>query len=352
MTVAAASALGLADGYRRFVRRRVLLLAGLLAAVLAALVADVATGPSSFPAGRLLAGLLDPSVLGAGERVILWDIRLPQAVIALLVGASLGLAGAELQTALDNPMASPLTLGIQAAATFGAAAAIVFGIAVAGVGAAVVVPGFAFLAAALAALALYALSRLYGAGADTVVLFGIALLFAMNALVALVQFVADPDALQQVVFWTMGSLAKATWPKIAVLLAVLALCVPASLRQAAAMTALRSGDEHARSLGVPVERLRLLVLARASLLTAAAVAFVGAIGFVGLVGPHIARLALGEDHRFLVPGSALAGALVLCLASIASKSLLPGIVIPVGIVTALVGVPLFMALILTRRRRR
>lgn len=351
MTAAPTAGSSLAAGYRRFVRRRVALLAALAVAVLAAAVADVATGPSSFPIARLLAGLLDPAALGAAERVILWDIRLPQAAIALLVGAALGLAGVELQTALDNPMASPLTLGIQAAATFGAAVAIVFGIAVAGADAAVAVPAAAFVAAAAAASLLYALSRLYGAGADVVVLFGIALLFAMNALVALVQFVADPDALQQVVFWTMGSLAKATWPKIAVLLAVLAVCVPASLGAAAAMTALRSGDEHARSLGVPVERLRLLVLARASLLTAAAVAFVGAIGFIGLVGPHIARLALGEDHRLLAPGSALAGALVLSLASIASKALLPGIVIPVGIVTALVGVPLFMALILSRRRR-
>src|SRR5690606_35238270 len=183
-----------------------------------------------------------------------------------------------------------------------------------------------------------------------VVLFGIALLFGLNALVGLLQFVADAESLQQIVFWTMGSLARANLEKVAIVAAVLLICLPLSLRQSWAMTALRSGEEQARSLGIKVERLRLVSLLRVSLLTGVALAFVGEIGFIGLVGPHIARMLLGEDHRFYLPGSALAGALLLSLSSIASKALVPGVVLPVGIITALVGIPLFVTLIVTRGR--
>jgi iron complex transport system permease protein len=342
---------GLAAAYRRFSFLRQALLAALLLALLVSFVADVATGPSLFPLADIWRGLFDRDSLSAAQAVILWDVRLPYAVMAVLVGASLGLAGAEMQTALNNPLASPFTLGIAAAATFGASLAIVLGLDFSGLGEHLAIPLMAFLFAGAATLLILVLSRSYGASTDTVVLFGIALLFAFEALGWLLQFIADSDALQQIVFWTMGSLARATWPKIAVVAAVFAICFAFSLRQVWAMTALRGGEEQARSFGIAVERLRLVVLLRVSLLAAAALAFVGTIGFVGLVGPHIARLLLGEDHRFYLPGAALAGALMLSLASIASKSIVPGVVLPIGIVTALVGVPLFMALILGRRKR-
>ncbi|MBW7901751.1 MAG: iron ABC transporter permease [Rhodocyclaceae bacterium] len=342
---------GLAAAYRRFSFLRQLLLAALALALLASLVADVATGPSRFPLADVWRGLVDAASLSPAQAVILWDVRLPYAVMAVFVGASLGLAGAEMQTVLNNPLASPFTLGVSAAATFGASLAIVLGFDLFGLGQHLAIPFLAFLFAAAATLLIQALARSYGATVDTVVLFGIALLFTFEALGWLLQFIADSDALQQIVFWTMGSLARATWPKIAVVATVFAVCLAFSLRQVWVMTALRGGEEQARSFGVAVERLRLIVLLRVSLLAAAALAFVGTIGFVGLVGPHIARLLLGEDHRFFLPGAALAGALMLSLASIASKSLIPGVVLPIGIVTALVGVPLFMALILGRRRR-
>ncbi len=341
----------LAAGYRRFSLLRWVLLAGMAVALAASLVADVATGPSSFPLADVWRGLFDADSLSPAQAVILWDVRLPYAVMAVLVGAALGLAGAEMQTVLNNPLASPFTLGVSAAATFGASLAIVLGFDAFGLGQHAAIPLLAFLFAATATLLIQTLARSYGATVDTVVLFGIALLFTFEALGWLLQFIADSDALQQIVFWTMGSLARATWPKIAVVGVVFAVCLAFSLRQVWVLTALRGGEEQARSFGIAVERLRLVVLLRVSLLAAAALAFVGTIGFVGLVGPHIARLLLGEDHRFFLPGAALAGALMLSLASIASKSLVPGVVLPIGIVTALVGVPLFMAIILGRRRK-
>lgn len=347
---ASLSAPSLHQRYRRFAALRLWLLAAMALLLAASLVFDIATGPSGLSFADVLAGLLRPEALDAGQRVIVWEVRLPYAVMALLVGAALGLAGAEMQTALNNPLASPFTLGLSAAAAVGASVAVVSGLTLVAFGENLAVPLMAFVFASAATLLIQLLAWRYGATVDSVVLFGIALLFSFEALLWLMQFIADSNALQQIVFWTMGSLARATWNKIALVAAVLLACAVWSGKNAWSLTALRAGEDQARSFGIAVERLRLVTLLRVALLAATALAFVGTIGFVGLVGPHIARLLLGEDHRYYLPGSALAGALMLSGASILSKTLVPGVVLPIGIITALVGVPMFMALILTRRR--
>ena len=342
----------LAAGYRRFITRRAVWLAALTAALIVSAVVNVMTGPAGLSLAQVADGLLHPEALEPAMYVILWEVRLPFALMAMVVGACLGLAGAEMQTVLNNPLASPQTLGVMYAATLGASLAIVFNLAAPlGLPETYVVPVFAFAGAVTSAFLILILSRVYGATVDTVILFGIALVFALQALIQLIQFVADSDSLQQIVFWTMGSLTRATWEKVAIVGAVFALCLPASIRQVWAMTALRGGEDYARSYGVAVDRLRLTVLMRVSAMTAVAVAFTGVIGFVGLVGPHIARLALGEDHRFFLPGSALAGAVILSGASLIGKSLVPGVLIPDGIVTALIGIPLFLALLISQKRR-
>jgi len=312
-----------------------------------ALLVDIVTGPSGLGIGEAVAGLIDPDSLSPAQAAIIWQVRLPFALMALLVGAALALAGAEMQTILDNAMASPFTLGVSSAASFGASLAIVLGLGLLPMGWAAdwMISLNAFLFAFAAMLLLQGVSRLRGAGAQTLVLFGIALVFAFNALTSLVQFVSSQEALQQLVFWTMGSLSRATWGNVAVLASVLVLVVPFSLGSARALTALRLGEDRAASFGVDVARARFLSLLRISLLAGTAVAFVGAVGFIGLVGPHIARMLLGEDHRFLLPGSLLTGALIMSLASALSKSLIPGVLVPVGIVTAIIGVPIFLFLI-------
>jgi len=265
--------------------------------------------------------------------------------MALVVGAALALAGAEMQTILNNPLASPFTLGVSSAASFGAALAIVLGVGAPLLDQAWLIPANAFLFAFASVLLLQMMARLRNAGAETLVHVGIAMVFTFNALVALLQFVATQEALQQLVFWSMGSLGRTSWTKLAILSAVLALVMPLALADAWKMTAVRLGEERARSFGVSVARLRFMALLRVSLLAATSVAFVGTIGFVGLVGPHIARLLVGEDHRFYLPASALAGACVMAAASVAAKALVPGAVMPIGIVTALIGVPFFVVLI-------
>ncbi|ADM99541.1 FecCD family ABC transporter permease [Dickeya dadantii] len=335
--------------YRHIIHHRLAVMAVLVVAIVASLLLDFVLGPSGLPLDVLWQTLTDPANADAGSRVIVWDIRLPYALMAVVVGLALGLAGAEMQTILNNPLASPFTLGVSSAAAFGAALAIVLGVGIPGVPAQWFISANAFLFALLAALLLDGITRWTKVATSGVVLFGIALVFTFNALVSILQFIANEDTLQGLVFWTMGSLARSSWEKLGILLLVLAIVMPLSMMSSWKLTALRLGEDRAISFGINVRRLRLATLLRISFLSALSVAFVGPIGFIGLVAPHIARMIFGEDHRFYLPASALTGALVLSLASVVSKNLLPGVIIPVGIVTSLVGVPFFLSIILRNR---
>ncbi|WP_159564701.1 FecCD family ABC transporter permease [Budvicia diplopodorum] len=335
--------------YHGILRQRLMVMALVIVAIIGSLVLDFVMGPSGLAVSELWQTLWYPETVDAGTQVIVWDIRLPYALMAVVVGMALGLAGAEMQTILNNPLASPFTLGVSSAAAFGAALAIVLGIGIPGIDPQWFISANAFLFALLAAFMLDAVTRWTRVATSGVVLFGIALVFTFNALVSMMQFIASEDTLQGLVFWTMGSLARATWIKLAVLLAVFLVLFPWSMLNAWKLTALRLGEDRASSFGIDVRRLRLTSLLRISILSALAVAFVGPIGFIGLVAPHIARLVFGEDHRFYLPASALIGALVLSMASVASKNLIPGVIIPVGIVTSLVGVPFFLSIILRHR---
>lgn len=335
--------------YRVILRRRVSLLALLVVFIAAAMLLDFTLGPSGLPLETLWQTLVDPASADAGTRVIVWDIRMPYALMAIIVGLTLGLAGAEMQTILNNPLASPFTLGVSSAAAFGAALAIVLGIGIPGVPAQWFISANAFIFALLAALLLDGITRWTQVATSGVVLFGIALVFTFNALVSMLQFIANEDTLQGLVFWTMGSIARASWEKLGILLLALAVIMPLSMLSSWKLTSLRLGEDRAISFGINVRRLRLATLLRISILSALSVAFVGPIGFIGLVAPHIARMVFGEDHRFYLPGSALIGALVLSLASIVSKNLIDGVIIPVGIVTSLVGVPFFITIIVRHR---
>jgi iron complex transport system permease protein len=340
-----------AFAYRGLVTRRIFILALLACLLILSVAVDVSLGPARYSVADVLRTLVSPTDADVQMRVVVWDIRMPMAMLAVTVGASLSLAGAQMQTILANPLASPFTLGLSAAASFGAALAMVLGVALFPAAISLMVPINAFLMAMAAALLLFGLSTLRGVTVETIILLGIALVFSFNAALALLQYFASEQALSAVVFWTMGSLTKATWGKVAVTAVVLALCVPLFARRAWALTAIRLGEARAAAMGVPVRRLRLEALFLVSLLAAVPVSFVGTIGFIGIVGPHVARLLLGEDQRFFLPGAMLAGALILSATSVLSKALLPGAVLPIGIITALVGVPFFAALILTKGRK-
>ncbi|MEM9603200.1 MAG: iron ABC transporter permease [Pseudomonadota bacterium] len=340
-----------AAGYRLRTLKRVALVCAALVALFASLIVDITTGPADLSFWRTFQVIVQPAVASVQEEVIIWDLRLPVALMAIAVGAMLGVAGAEMQTILNNPLADPFTLGLSSAASFGAALAIVLGWSIVpGIGGLIVTVN-AFVMAMLTSLALFGFTRIRGATPETMVLVGIAMLFTFNALLAFLQYGASELQLAQLIFWQLGSLARASWEKVALCGLVLLVVLPYFVRMGWQLTALRMGEEKAASLGVNVVALRLGVLAGVSLLAAVAVSFVGAIAFVGLVGPHIARLVVGEDQRGFLPMSALAGALILSGTSIVSKAITPGIVYPIGMITSLVGIPFFISLILSQRKR-
>lgn len=338
------------ERYRLRIFRKTLFVAGAFAAMLLAVCVDIGVGPGFFTPLEVFRALTAPDSVEPKLAIIVWDVRLPVAVMALMIGAMLGVAGAQMQTILHNPLADPFTLGISSAASFGAALAIAAGVGLWPAGGPFFIAANAFLFALATSIVLFMFTRMRGVTIETFVLVGIALFFTFNALLAFIQYRSSETQLQQIIFWMMGSLARASWTKIGVCALLLALVVPLAWARSSMMTALTMGDERAASLGVPVARLRLEMLASISLLAATATAFVGTIGFIGLVGPHIARLLVGEDQRYFLPVSAAAGAIILSAASTLAKGITPGVIYPIGIITALVGVPFFLSLVMSIRR--
>lgn len=338
----------LQTAYRQQARRRNTILVVLGVTMLVSLLLDIITGPALLPVDEVIRAITGENA-SPSTQVIVWNIRLPVALTALAVGAALGLSGAVMQTILHNPLASSYTLGISAGAGFGASLVIVLGWSLP-IPEAYAVAFNAMLFAGLSCAGVYGIAGARGATSEALVLAGIALLFLFQALTALLQMIASPEALQQVVFWLFGSLQKASWTKLAVLTAALLLCLPPLAGDIWALTAMKLGDARAAALGVKVRSLRLRSFALISGLTGVAVAFVGTIGFVGLVAPHVARMTLGEDQRGFLPASALLGALLLSVASVASKTVRPGAILPIGIVTALIGVPFFIWIVIRNRR--
>ncbi|MDT0322064.1 FecCD family ABC transporter permease [Streptomyces millisiae] len=327
----------------------------LLVALVAVATLAAAVGAYEIPLGELVGSVRHRLHLGGqpldriGESV-LWDVRLPRVVLAMLVGASLGCAGALMQGVFGNPLAEPGVIGVSTGAAVGAVAAIAFGIDVLGNWTVTV---FAFVTGLFTVGLVYALSRSGGRSeVVTLILTGIAVnAFAMS-LVGLFIFFADNAQVSQITFWQLGSLSQATWPKVLAVLPCAALGLLVAPVYARRLDLLALGERPARHLGVDVERLRVSLILVVALLTAAAVAVAGVIGFVGLVVPHLLRMVAGPGHRFLVPGSALAGALVLLAADLVARTVAEPAELPLGVITGLIGSPFFFWLLRRTRGRQ
>ncbi|MGD9124338.1 MAG: iron ABC transporter permease [Desulfarculaceae bacterium] len=277
---------------------------------------------------------------------ILWKLRLPRITMAMLVGCGLGFSGAICQAVLHNPLASPFTLGVASGAGFGAVLVIVL---VGALGQEVVAAS-AFFFALITSLLVLAISRLKNASSGTLVLAGVAVMFLFSSLSSLLQYSGTKDQLQEIVFWFFGSLSKVGWNHIALTAAMVFLPLPLLMRWSWDLNLIMSGDEAAITLGVNVKRLRLSCIVIASLMTAGSICFTGVIGFIGLVAPHITRMVLGSDHRYLLPGSAVVGALLVVNADTLGRMVWSPQIIPIGIVTSFVGVPFFLYLLLRKSR--
>jgi len=296
----------------------------------------------------VLAGLL-PDSFSADPLAftIVWDLRLHRVLFAVVAGFGLAIAGAVMQGVLRNPLASPFTLGIASAATFGAAIAIIFvPTALSGEIALVV---SAFMMSAFAAVAIYGLSRYRGVSAESMVLAGIILMYLFGAMTSFLQYAGTTEQLQAVVFWMFGSLQNTSWEKLAIVTLVVVVSTPLLVWRAWDLNALGMGDQVAQSLGVKVEQTRTVHMLVASLITASIICFTGTIGFIGLVSPHITRLAIGGDHRYLIVASGFVGALILLGADSLARTILAPQIIPVGIMTAFIGIPFFLYLFMRRK---
>ena len=337
------------QAYRDTVKHRTAILFASAVVLGILFVADLAVGASDLTIARAVEALFAGPSADSIDAVIIWSIRLPMTLTALFVGTSLALAGLEIQNITANALASPSTLGISSAASFGAALAITFGASLFGqvwLGTA----ACAFCFALGVSAAVYWIGSREAMHPATLILAGIVMNFFFMALQQFLQYRASPEVAQIISGWTFGNLERSTWTSTAAAAAVTLGAALFLMRRSWALTALTVGEERARSLGVPVARLRVEVFAASALLVAAAVGFIGTIGFVGLVAPHCAKLVLGEDQRFLLPGSILTGGALMLASSITAKHLSTGAMLPVGIITSLVGVPFLLFLLLRTRR--
>ncbi|EFF90708.1 hemin ABC transporter, permease [Streptomyces sp. e14] len=336
-------------------RRPLPLTGGLLLALLVLVPVAAGLGAYPIPTGDVLSSVLHRVGLGESglDRVaesVLWNVRFPRIVLALLVGASLGCAGALMQGVFGNPLAEPGVIGVSSGAAVGAVAAIALGIDVLG---AWTVPVFAFVTGLGTVLLVYAMARSGGrTEVVTLILTGIAVNAFALALIGLFLFFADTAAVNQITFWQLGSLSQATWPKVLAVLPCAVLGLALAPLYARRLDLLALGERPARHLGVDVERLRITLVLIVALLTAAAVSISGIVSFVGLVVPHLLRMAAGPGHRFLVPGSALLGALVLLAADLTARTVAAPAELPLGVLTALLGSPFFFWLLRRTRRRQ
>lgn len=291
--------------------------------------------------GRVLFAGADP--LNDRVDATLWTIRFPRTLLALVVGACLAVAGTVMQGLFANPLAEPSIIGVSSGASVGACVAIVFGFSAA---APWTLPAGAFAGALVVTAVVWALSRSGGrAVVLTLVLTGIAINAVAGAATSFLVFLGDTSSREQIVFWQMGTLSNATWEHVGLTGLVLVLGFAACLTLRSRLDVLALGDRSAAASGINVERLRILAILLVCVLTGVAVAFAGVISFVGLIVPHTLRLIVGPSHRYLVPLSALGGAVLLGLADIAARTVIPFGDLPVGIFTALVGGPLFLVLL-------
>ena len=281
-----------------------------------------------------------------GREAIVWDIRFPRALLAMMVGAGLAIVGASLQAVTRNPLADPHLLGISSGGAFGAILALLHTGLFIGL---LTVPLLAFLGALVATALVLGISRVADAtSADRLVLAGVAVSFIIMAGANILIFLGDPRATHTVVFWMLGGLGLAQWEQLIYPLIILLACGTWLFSKAGALNAMTVGDETASTLGIPVARFRLLIFVAGALITGVMVAFSGIIGFVGLMVPHIVRMLVGGDYLRVLPVSALVGAILLLWADIAARTLMAPEDMPIGIITGLVG-GVFFVWVLGRR---
>lgn len=283
------------------------------------------------------------------SNIIVCENNAPRVVVGIFVGAGLAVTGAAMQAVFRNPLASPYILGLSSGASLGAAIGMLFTIPF--IPAIIVTPILAFITCFATMVLVYAMSRSGGGvKTETLILSGVAVSSLLSALVSFLTFIAG-DKLEGIVFWSMGNLGNASWEEIAFIAPIVVVCCLLLITQAKPLNAMMIGDAHAMDLGIDVKKTRLFVLILSTMTVAAAVSFVGVIGFIGLVIPHILRILIGPDNRHIMPLSMIAGGCFIIICDYLSHIIAPYYgTLPIGVATALIGAPVFIYLLISRRK--
>lgn len=283
--------------------------------------------------------LSDLSNLSEIQRTILFDIRLPEVLTASVVGLSLGLGGAIMQTILNNPLADPFTLGISSAAGFGASLFLLLGLSLSYV-------AFGSIIFSLVSMAfVFYISKKKAMNTEDMILAGIAVKFFFDSLTSLLQYLATDEALASIVFWLFGNVTKTTIKEILIIVVFFVVILFMSLKDAWKLTAMRFGEDRAKAMGVDTKKLKVKTFILVSILAAISVSYVGIIGFIGILAPHFARRLVGEDQRYYLILSAIIGGILLVISSMVTKLIKPGVVVPIGIISSLIGLPLIFIIL-------
>ncbi len=352
--------IGSIEAYCGHIRRKQMTLLVLAISVLFFMLISVNAGAAAINPWKVLqtlAGLGDSK-----ESIVIWRIRMPRVIGAVIAGAGLSVAGCVMQNNLKNPLASPMTLGISHAATFGANLAIIVlgaGTTMSTAGDAVIINNpymvtiCAFICSMGATMLILGLAKLRSFSPEAIILAGFAIGAIFTACTTIIQYFAPDVKIAAAVFWTFGDLGRVSWTEVLILsIVVIAAFVYFSFKRWD-YNALANGEETAKSLGVNTFRVRFWGLLVSSLITAVAVSFLGMIGFIGLIGPQIVIRIVGADYRFFIPASALTGSVILLVADTAARTLISPIVLPVGALTSLLGGPMFLYMLMkgTREKR-
>ena len=330
-------------------KRGKLFLVLLGAVLLLSALLSLCAGSYAVPVGELIRG-----VFGCAQdnkvNIVVQNNRLPRILTAMVAGAGLGASGCVLQAILRNPLASASTLGVSQGASFGAAFAIIA--LNAGGASGVVVPGLAFAGSMLVAVLILALTRFTQISPEGIVLSGVAISAMLSGATTLLQYFADEVQLSTLVFWTFGDLSSPGWEDIRTMAAVVAVTGAYFMIHRWDYNALLSGAETAVSVGVNVNRVTMINMVLCCLTASTVVSYIGLISFVGLVAPHIVRQAVGSNHVYLIPGSMLAGAVLLVLGDLVARTAASPIQLPIGAITSFLGGPLFLILLFKGSRRK
>ncbi|GEM17921.1 FecCD family ABC transporter permease [Gluconobacter oxydans] len=327
-------------------RQALIFLIALLPLLLLAIIAALNIGATGVHLSALWHGVTDPDI--QADRIVLLRIRGPRVVMSGLTGAALAVAGAVMQGLFRNPLADPGLIGVSSGAALATACMIVLGgpWLVSGAWGVWAIPAAGMAGSFAAAYLLYLFAtRGGGTSVSTILLAGVALGAFSGALTGILIFRANDTALRDLTFWTMGSFAGATWSRIGLLCPFLCVAAAVTARLATPLNALLLGESDARLIGYPVERIKRLAMVAVACAVGPTVSFVGAIGFVGVIVPHLVRLVTGPDHRLVLPGSALLGASLMIVADTLARVIAIPADVPVGIVTAVLGTPVFVWLL-------